>query len=497
MIKLLKNHTFWLGVILIIAFLIRLYKIDNPIADWHAWRQADTAAVARIFYQEGYNPLLTRYQDMSGVAEKPIPNPQRYRFVEFPIYNSLIYLAFLANGAVNESLARLISVTFSLGSIIFLYLISKRFLGFGVAILSSLLFAILPYNVYFSRVILPEPALVFFCLGMFYFVERWITKETLGLYLASLFFTIGAFLIKPVAIFYLLPLIYSYYKKEGRFWPVPARYFLWLIPSALPLIAWRVWISQFPEGIPASNWLFNGNGIRFKPAFWRWIINERFGKEILSVAGTLLFFIGLLKKPQLKEGLLMHLLALSSFLYLIVLATGNVQHDYYQMLIVPPLVIFSARGFFALWSGFSDFVPRFWTIIMALLFLPLMIYFGWIEVKGLYQVNNGVIVEAGRRADQILPKKAVVVAPYSGDTSFLYYTNRPGWPVVAYPIQELIDKFSVTHYVSVNYDAKTKWLLKKYKIIEANPRYIILDLTEKNPLYMEEFLSKEELIEPM
>src|SRR3989344_3794374 len=116
--KILRSEVFWLSVIIIIAFGVRLYRIDNPIADWHSWRQADTAAVARNFYKEGYNPFIPKYDDMSGVAENPVPNPNRYRFVEFPIYNSLVYFTYLLNGGVDVKLARLISIIMSLGSII-------------------------------------------------------------------------------------------------------------------------------------------------------------------------------------------------------------------------------------------------------------------------------------------------------------------------------------------------------------------------------------------
>jgi len=58
---------FILFIILVAALMVRLYKIDSPIADWHSWRQADTASVTRVFAQEGVNLLIPRYQDISFV----------------------------------------------------------------------------------------------------------------------------------------------------------------------------------------------------------------------------------------------------------------------------------------------------------------------------------------------------------------------------------------------------------------------------------------------
>lgn len=477
MFKLFKKPVFYLLVIILISFSLRLYKIDNPVADWHSWRQADTAAVARNFYKQSFNPFVPRYDDMSGVAQNPVPNPQRYRFVEFPIYNSLVYFTYLLNGGIDERLARLVSIIISLGSLVFVYLITKRYFGTVTALLSALLFGILPFNIYFSRSILPEPILVFFSLGMLYFLDRWIFENKKPLFILGIIFTSCAFLTKPYSVFYLLPLVYSYYQKEGKFWPIPKRYFSLAIWPAAALILWRVWIAQHPEGIPASNWLLNGTGIRFKPVFFKWILGDRFGREILSVCGTLLFFLGLLIKARPKEGLFLHLFAAASLLFLIVFATGNVQHDYYQTFIVPALVIFVARGFILLFEGIPNFLPRVFTIPLALLFLIMTIYLTWGEVSGLYQINNPSIIEAGREADRILPKDAIVIAAYNGDTSFLYQTNRAGWPNVAFPIEEMIERFGVTHYISTTYDSQTKQFMENFTVLAEDQNFVIIDLT--------------------
>ena len=135
-LSLFRNELWLLLIVLIIAFALRLYKIDSPIADWHSWRQADTASVTRNFIKEGFNPLFPKYDDMSGVAEKPFVNLGRFRFVEFPIYNIVVYPFYLLLG-ISDIYHRLVSVIFSLGSLVFIYLISKRYLDKTVAIISA------------------------------------------------------------------------------------------------------------------------------------------------------------------------------------------------------------------------------------------------------------------------------------------------------------------------------------------------------------------------
>lgn len=240
-------------------------------------------------------------------------------------------------------------------------------------------------------------------------------------------------------------------------------------------------MNQYPDGIPASNWLFNGDGIRFRPAFWRWIVGDRFGREILTVAGSILFVIGAIIKPLPREGKLLPWFLVSSLLFLVVFATGNVMHDYYQTFIIPALAIFTARGFVLLLWGNQNFLPRIWTIPLAVLLLSLTIYFGWMEDKGLFQINNGVIVDAGKFADRILPKDAIVIAPYGGDTAFLYQVNRPGWAIMVSSIEEMKGKYGITHYISVNLNSEAKNIMERYKVLELNSKFVIIDVTQENP----------------
>ena len=66
------------------AFIVRLYRFNGPVADWHSWRQADTSAVSRNFAKYGFDLLHPKFEDISNVASG-LDNPKGYRFVEFPI----------------------------------------------------------------------------------------------------------------------------------------------------------------------------------------------------------------------------------------------------------------------------------------------------------------------------------------------------------------------------------------------------------------------------
>lgn len=474
-LRILKNQYFFLLLIILLGLSLRLYKIDAPIADVHSWRQADTAAVTRNFIKTGFNPFLPRYDDMSGVSDNPVVNPARFRFVEFPIYNIFVYPFYLLFG-VADQYHRLVSILFSLGSTVFIFFIVKRYISNTAAILAAFTFAVLPFNVFFSRTTLPEPTFVFFALGMIYFMDRWIWERKAMWSILGFVFTATAFLIKPWAVFFFLPLLYQVWVKNNtkKFWTK----FIFLTAAALlPFALWRLWILQQPEGIPAAGWLLNGDGIRFRPAFWWWIISERLGRDILGVTGMALFFIGFIIRPK-NGNYFLHFWALSSFLFLIVFATGNVRHNYYQILFVPVASIFLSQGFIQLFKGYSLLIPRIWTFVLALFLFSLAFLFGFMTVRQFYNINDPNMVEAGKTADRILPKDAVVLAPYGGDTAFLYQVNRPGFAMGMLPLEELIADFGINYYVATSKDNKTNWVMRHFEVLEDNPRFVIADLTK-------------------
>ena len=115
--------------------------------------------------------------------------------------------------------------------------------------------------------------------------------------------------------------------------------------AVIPLVLWRSWMARFPEGIPAYHWLLNQDQIRFKGAFFYWLFAKRWGELILGFWGLIPLGLGLVLRPGKKEGWFFHFWFLTIFVYLSVFATGNVRHDYYQIITVPILAIFLGKGF--------------------------------------------------------------------------------------------------------------------------------------------------------
>ncbi len=479
----IKNYLL-LSTIIILGLAVRLYRIDFPLADWHSWRQVDTAGVTREFVKNGIDLLHPKYMDISSIPSG-FSNPQGYRMVEFPVINGLtagIVQIMRQAGAFNDwteiaMVERMISVIFSLGSIVGIYLLVKEILDEKIALISAAVMAFLPFNIYYSRAVLPEPKLIFFSLFASLFAYRFIHKGKWSDWFFWIITGSLATLLKPMWLIIFGPaLIWAAIRirKGGIFnfdWGL--KFALGWVAVLAPFFLWRGWISQFPAGIPASDWLYNAGGLRWRPAWFRWLLADRLGRLILGYWGMIPFGLGIIALSGKKEGWFFHWWLFGGLAYLSIFATGNITHDYYQAILVPVIAVIVAKGLYFLWKspvGISRFMARGLFLAVSVLALG----FSWFYVRDYFNINHQEIVGAGMAADKVLPPSAKVVAPYGGDTAFLFQTNRLGWPVGG----AIDDKISLgaTHYISVNFDEETNGLMDRCQSLLKTDRFVIIDL---------------------
>ncbi len=488
-----KLEVLVLLIIIVGGFLVRLYKFDNPIADWHSWRQADTSAVSRNFVKFGYDILFPRFDDLSNGVSL-LDNPKGYRFVEFPFYNILqagFYQIF--NHFTIEQWGRLVSIISSLIAAIFLYLLVKKHVSTRAGLIAAFFYSFIPYNIYYGRAIIPDSLMVMSFLGGLYFFDQWIDKnskiKSQIFFLLSIFFTASALLIKPFVVFFFLPFLYLVFMKYGMRGFKKPEIWLFFILTTLPFFLWRMWMQNFPEGIPRNDWLYNWNSIRFKGSFYWWIFAERISKMILGYWGLPFVVLGFLFKPSNKEKLLFFTFAISSLIYVHVFATGNVQHDYYQILIIPALAVFFAKGVDGALNAAKEYFNLWITRVIIIVSSVFMLMFGWYVIRDFYSIQHPAIIEAGKAVDELTPKDAKVIAPYNGDTAFLYQTNRQGWPVFERSFREF-KKAGATHIAFANPTKEELNISTLFEPIKITDTYAIFDLNKPTPAGLKELKKK-------
>lgn len=421
----------------IVGVVLRLYQITAPLADFHSWRQADTAAVARNFSTTGVRLFTPTYDDLSNI-QSGMENPNGYRMVEFPLYNAAItYLHAVTPQLPHEVDGRIISIFFATVTIAVLFYLLRAEAGLVAAFAGALTFATMPFSVYFTRVVLPEPSALGLSMlaiaGLYRFGRSYSTGGKYVWFLLSSLCFSAALLIKPTAIFFAVPLGYLFIRAYS--WNVmkrPLMYAYWLV-AFLPLLLWRQYIHQFPEGIPVSDWLITsvntGGGVQpifFKPSFFRWIFYERINNLILGGFLTPFFVLGSLVRPKRY---LFHAMLLGTLAYLFTFQGGNVQHEYYQTLILPTLAVMTGLGFSFLYQHSRQFISASLLIPIVIALFSFSWFVSYFTVHTYYN-TPGDLIQIAKVVKDVTDPDAKIVTDTLGDTTLLYLSGRKGAPAV-------------------------------------------------------------------
>ena len=179
-------------LILVLGAALRLYHLSAPFLDAHAWRQLDTVAMARNFYDGPFFPFDPRV-DWGGALG--------YLEAECPLVPGLIAVLYRLFGP-HEVIGRLVIIGFSLGLVWAVYRLALALDGrIPVARAAAFLMAISPAAVFFGRIVIPDtPMMCLSVVALLGFVEfarggsvRWLVGGAAAL--------AGACLLKLPAVF--------------------------------------------------------------------------------------------------------------------------------------------------------------------------------------------------------------------------------------------------------------------------------------------------------
>jgi hypothetical protein len=475
-----KLDVLLLGIILIIALSLRLYKVQTPLSDFHSWRQADTAAVGRNLARTGFNLLKPTYDDFSNIQSGK-ENPNGYRFVEFPLYNATFGVLYRYLPIVSiEVYGRIVSIAFSLILISIIYYLSLKEHSRVAAVAASGVYAIFPFFVFFSRVVLPESmaiSLMFISIWLLYLYLH-AKKSPVILIILSIIMFAASILVKPTTVFYALSIAYLFimtYKFDiFKKWQP----YVFVLMGILPFILWSVYILQYPEGIPVSNWLFRSvntpegmQDIFFRPAFFRWIFMERIGTLILGIYLTGFLIVGCIGK---YKSYFLHSTLFAALVYLFTFQGGNVQHEYYQTLILPALALMVGLGIGHLLQEGKNNINLYIAYPAVIGVISLSWFFSYYKVKGYYDYN-GSLPQIAKLINTFTQPDDTVVTDTVGDTTLLYLADRKGAPATYKTIPEL-KNMGYDYFVTSKREVVDDLKKLGYEVVIENDQFSLIKL---------------------
>lgn len=157
------------AILVIIAARLLLIQIDRPWIGLHDFNGAYWSNVARNWIR--YGIIDTKFAQIINYG--PL-QPQNYEIYAHhpPLLPLLLVVAFRLFGE-SEAVARYVPLAFSLGTVVFIFMLGRYFWGFFGGLVSAAMLIAVPHFLYFGKMVDHEALVFFFIMGAAYFYSRW------------------------------------------------------------------------------------------------------------------------------------------------------------------------------------------------------------------------------------------------------------------------------------------------------------------------------------
>jgi 4-amino-4-deoxy-L-arabinose transferase-like glycosyltransferase len=489
--------TLGLLAVVLLALALRLHGIGNPILDHPGWRQGDTASIARNFARLQYNVMYPQ-TNYNG----PPPNYVELELQIVPFLAATLYKIF----GVHELFGRLVSVTFSLATVVTLAYFGRWLFASSLAgIVAAFFFAVSPGSVYYGRTFMPDAAMIFFLTAALYastrllLEDRALAPRPLARAAALLTF---AYLAKPVAVLAVIPLACVVWERVRN--GVPTRptaigvlvavplLVLWMYDRRIASYAEWHWASGIAQlhVVPSLRDAFTG-AARFGQK-WAQFFNAMgmLRLRLLGTAGFLCSIAGFVALPwiSVRSRALLWSWLVAGLAYVFVVVTVE-RVDYYMLVLVPlcALVVAGALAGLVETVRHADVAPLArWAILAIVPLLGLVVLLqGRAAVASYYGYNPAVYANAVALSRALDPDALVVIGHYGPDVQ--YYVNRFGWeedPALWTPFdEESAIRKGARYFISIEDNRLRRnadlcaWL-QRFPVIDAGAAPWVVYLTD-------------------
>lgn len=239
-------------VLLLLATIVRLPTLDQPLLEHHGFRQTQTAYTAVLFHEQGVDLLHPKLPVFGAPFEVPF---------EFPLFQALAAAA-MSWGLSPDVAMRTTALACFLLSALLLWGLVRHVGGKVAAVAALALFLFTPFSMRWSRASLIEYLAVAGALGWLWAGILWRDRRRLVYAAAALVGGVTVMLVKPTTgAFWLLPLLAYPAVAESKGWRSwlrarmdPGLACIVVVPF-LAALAWTGHADAIKGASPATQWL--------------------------------------------------------------------------------------------------------------------------------------------------------------------------------------------------------------------------------------------------
>ncbi|MDD5688310.1 MAG: glycosyltransferase family 39 protein [Elusimicrobia bacterium] len=476
----MKKNFLIIFSIFLFSVLVQIKGITNPLLDFHAWRQTQTAMTIRNYYENGFKFF---YPQVDWVGQRSVERAG----TEFPVYSYLVALLYKVFGQ-HDILGRFLAVFFSASGAAYLFLLLKKFISFRSAYVSSLIFSVIPIKIYFTRTIQPESIMLFATIsGLYYFVCYLENTNRKSYLLFSLFFLVLAPLVKLPSLYILLPIAYLAYQKWG--WKFLYRIDVWCY-NILLILCVGLWYKYTKSGIRILPLEFNSFldmlSVIKQPDFWARHFLSRFIELTTTYVGLFFFAVGLWVVVLKNRKFFFALWFTAVIIYIILIGRYGYIHQYTSLPYAPINAVFIGCGIVYFWEKYEQRgVLNKLIIAFFVLVIPIN---SFIRIHNWYKMSDVWLLRAEPIVAKLSASNDLFLCNTKADSIQLYHIHRKGLTVDLRKT-DLIFQNVASQGISFfltgtdDYwpdDSETKkLLLKNYLLAWKDKDFLIFDLRKR------------------
>lgn len=372
--------------------------------------------IARNFYSKNFN-ILKPEVDWKG-------NEPSVAELEFQITTFLTAILYIFFG-VKDWVGRIIPILFSLLATIYIYRLIKFYFEEKPALFTAFVYSILPLNVFFTRVPMPDSGMLFFSIASLYHFSSYIKNGNNKQFILAIIFTSLAFLSKLPGLCILIPLAFIPFSKYKFKVILNKKVWLFFLLTLAITVSYYVYIHYsadikiFPYKIGTDKW---GTPKIWQDSLFYITLYSRFKTIIFTPIGLVLLAFGLFLTGR---NIFFHIWLFSVILYFFAVGKGNQVHSYYQLPIIPVGSLFIGLTLYNIYR--IKYLKYFSFVLCIALF-----YVSIPNLLPLYGMYAYPSYEAAMKLKEIDRENSLILSvPYRKDVmpELLYYANRKGWVI--------------------------------------------------------------------